>query len=208
MAPPQRASVGLPVVGGPTLSSERADAARNRRLLLAAAKSLIDDNGAAAVTMDAVARAAGVGKGTVFRRFGNRTGLMRALLDHSEADLQQAFLSGPQPLGPGGHPLDRLIAYGRARLKMTVDHLDILLEATTDDPDRLAHPVLAMSTQHVKILLRQLGFAGSLDVLAYAVQAPIDAITVRHLTTIVGLTPAQIADDWEQMVRDLAAGVR
>ena len=62
-------------------SVERADAARNRRLLLAAAKNLIDNHGAAAVTMDAVAREAGVGKGTVFRRFGSRTGLMFALLD-------------------------------------------------------------------------------------------------------------------------------
>ncbi|MCF8571434.1 TetR/AcrR family transcriptional regulator [Gordonia sp. HY002] len=198
--------VGLPVVGGPPPSPERADAARNRRLLLAAAKSLIDHHGASAVTMDAVARAAGVGKGTVFRRFGNRTGLMHALLDHSESDLQQAMLSGPEPLGPGGHPLDRLVAYGRARLKMTVDHLDLLLEANSDDPDRLAHPVWAMSTQHVKILLRQIGFSSGVDVIAHAVQAPIDAITVRHLMSVGGLTHEQIADDWEQMVRILAAG--
>lgn len=198
--------VGLPVVGGPPPSPERADAARNRRLLLAAAKSLIDHHGAAAVTMDAVARAAGVGKGTVFRRFGSRTGLMHALLDHSESDLQQAMLSGPEPLGPGGDPLDRLIAYGRARLKMTIDHLDLLLEASSDDPNRLAHPVRAMSTQHVKILLRQIGFSSGLDVMAHAVQAPIDALTVRHLMDVIGLTHEQIADDWEQMVRDLAAG--
>ncbi|MCF8590054.1 TetR/AcrR family transcriptional regulator [Gordonia liuliyuniae] len=206
MAISQHTSVGLPVIGGPTLSCERADAARNRRLLLAAAQTLIDDNGAAAVTMDAVARAAGVGKGTVFRRFGNRTGLMRALLDHSESDLQQAMLSGPEPLGPGAHPLERLVAYGRARLKMTIDHLDILLEANADDPDRLSHPVWTMSTQHVKILLRELGFAGGLDVLAHAVQAPLDAITVRHLLKVVELTHTQIADDWERMVRDLTAG--
>ncbi|WOC13421.1 TetR/AcrR family transcriptional regulator [Gordonia sp. MP11Mi] len=206
MAISQPTPVDLPVIGGPRLSCERVDAARNRRLLLAAAQTLIDDNGAAAVTMDAVARAAGVGKGTVFRRFGNRTGLMRALLDHSESDLQQAMLSGPEPLGPGAHPLDRLVAYGRARLKMTIDHLDVLLEANSDDPDRLSHPVWTMSTQHVKILLRQLGFSGGLDVLAHAVQVPLDAITVRHLLAVVELTHAQIADDWEHMVRDLAAG--
>ena len=156
--------------------------------------------------MDAVARAAGVGKGTVFRRFGNRTGLMRALLDHSESDLQRAMLSGPAPLGPGGHPLDRLVAYGRARLKMTVDHLDILLEATGDDPDRLSHPVWAMSTQHVKILLRDLGAVGRLDVLAHAVQSPLEALTVRHLLGL-GLQPTEIADDWEGFVRELAAGL-
>ena len=207
MSSPQHVPIGLPVIGGPALSQERADAARNRRLLLAAAQSLIDDHGAAAVTMDAVAKTAGVGKGTVFRRFGNRTGLMRALLDHSESDLQQAFLSGPEPLGPGGPPLDRLIAYGRARLKMTVDHLDILLEATAADPDRLTHPVWTMSTQHVKFLLREIGFEGGLDVAAHALQAPLDdAITVRHLLEVAGMTREEIADDWERMVRAMVSG--
>ncbi|WP_051198418.1 TetR/AcrR family transcriptional regulator [Gordonia shandongensis] len=198
-----RGPLELHVANTPAASPERADAARNRRLLLAAAKSLIDSHGAAAVTMEAVARAAGVGKGTVFRRFGNRTGLMLALLDHSEADLQQAFLSGPEPLGPGAPPLERLIAYGRARLKMTVDHLDILLEAGADHPDYLAHPVMAMSTQHVRLLLTDLGFTGRLDVVAHALQAPLNALAVRHLIDMLGMTPAQIADDWETLVRRL-----
>lgn len=201
-------SLAIHMVDEPGAATERADAARNRQLLLTAAKSLIDDHGAAAVTMDAVARAAGVGKGTVFRRFGNRTGLMMALLDHSEHTLQHGFLSGPAPLGPGAPPLDRLIAYGRARLKMTVDHLDILLEAGADDPDRLSHPVWATSTRHVEHLLAALGYPGSLATVAVAVQAPLEAIAVRHQLDVVGLTPPAIADDWEQLVRTLAAGLR
>ena len=196
----------LHVTNVPAPTPERADAARNRRLLLAAAQTLIDNHGAAAVTMEAVARAAGVGKGTVFRRFGNRTGLMLALLDHSEADLQQGFLSGPEPLGPGAPPLERLIAYGRARLKMTVDHLDILLEAGAERPDHLSHPVWAMSTQHVRMLLAELGFRGHVEVVAQAVQAPIMAQTVRHLIDVIGLTRQEIADDWEAMVRRLVSG--
>ncbi|MFT4088821.1 MAG: TetR/AcrR family transcriptional regulator [Gordonia sp. (in: high G+C Gram-positive bacteria)] len=201
MTPAARQTLELRVVNAAGASPERADAARNRQLLLAAAKTLIDNHGASAVTMDAVAREAGVGKGTVFRRFGSRTGLMMALLDHSESALQQAFLSGPEPLGPGAPPLDRLIAYGRARLKMTIDHLDILLEASSDDPDRHSHPVWAMSTQHVKLLLSEIGYPGRLDVVAGAVQAPLEAVLVRHLLDVVGLSADAIADDWEQMVR-------
>lgn len=197
----------LRVANAPAPTPERADAARNRRLLLAAAQSLIDSQGAAAVTMEAVARAAGVGKGTVFRRFGNRTGLMLALLDHSESDLQQGFLSGPEPLGPGAPPVDRLIAYGRARLKMTVDHLDILLEAGADQPDHLSHPVWAMSTHHVRMLLGQIGFRGRLELMAQAVQAPLMALTVRHLIDEVGMTRTEIADDWERMIRHMVAGL-
>lgn len=198
--------LALEIVPDAAAGPERADAARNRQLLLASAKRLIDDHGAAAVTMDAVARAAGVGKGTVFRRFGNRTGLMMALLDHSERALQRDFLSGPQPLGPGAPPLDRLIAYGRARLKMTVDHLDILLEAGADDPDRLSHPVWAMSTMHVQHLLSEMRYPGRLDTAAVAVQAPLEAIAVRHQLDVVGMTPDELADDWERLVRIVAAG--
>ena len=202
-----RPPLELSLVNAPSASPERADAARNRQLLLSAAESLIDNHGAAAVTMDAVAREAGVGKGTVFRRFGSRTGLMMALLDHSESTLQRAFLSGPEPLGPGAPPMDRLIAYGRARLKMTIDHLDIVLEASSDNPERHSHPVWAMSTQHVKLLLGDLGFTGRLDVLANAIQAPLDAVLVRHLLEVIGMTAEQIADDWERFVRTLVAGL-
>ncbi|MGC4960230.1 TetR/AcrR family transcriptional regulator [Gordonia sp. DT218] len=186
---------------------ERADAARNRRLLLDAAMNLIDNHGASAVTMDAVAREAGVGKGTVFRRFGSRTGLMVALLDHSESEIQRAYLFGPQPLGPGAPPLDRLLAYGRARLKMTLDHLDILIEAGGSGAEFLSHPVWAASNRHVQILLQQLGFGDRVDVVAVAVHAPLNAGAVKHLRDIVGLDLETITTEWEQLVTTLAAGL-
>ena len=80
---------------------ERSDAARNREALLAAAALLVEDHGVDAVTMDSVAAAAGVGKGTVFRRFDSREGLMAALLNRSETEWQGLVISGPPPLGPG-----------------------------------------------------------------------------------------------------------
>src|SRR3954452_13060276 len=108
----------LPLLGAPP--PERRDAARNRVLLLDAAKRLIEGCGASAVTMDAVAAEAGVGKGTVFRRFATREGLMGALLDHSETEWQAQVMSGPPPLGPGGDPWERLLAFGRSRLETTL----------------------------------------------------------------------------------------
>ncbi|WP_252934181.1 TetR/AcrR family transcriptional regulator, partial [Streptomyces sp. EL5] len=68
----------------------RADAARNRARLLEAAALLVAERGADGITMEEVAAAARVGKGTVFRRFGDRTGLLTALLDHSEKKFQAA----------------------------------------------------------------------------------------------------------------------
>ncbi len=62
----------LPLAG--QAPGERADAARNRESLLRAAAELIDHCSVEKVTMDAVAQRAGVGKGTVFRRFESREG--------------------------------------------------------------------------------------------------------------------------------------
>ena len=85
----------------PTPPRERADAARNRRRILDAAAALFAELGVDGVSLDAVAAAAGVGKGTVFRRFGDKSGLAAALLDERERELQAALLSGPPPLGSG-----------------------------------------------------------------------------------------------------------
>ncbi|MDQ1022990.1 AcrR family transcriptional regulator [Streptomyces umbrinus] len=103
---------------------ERADAARNRARLLEVAARLVAERGAEHVTMHEVAEAAGVGKGTLFRRFGDRDGLLLALLAEAEAEFQEAYTSGPPPLGPGAPARDRLEAFGCA-----------LIERNTADAD-------------------------------------------------------------------------
>ena len=73
---------------------ERAAAVRNREAILCAAQRLVSERGVEGVTMDEVACAAGVGKGTLFRRFGDRNGLLRALLDERERAFQESFIRG------------------------------------------------------------------------------------------------------------------
>lgn len=58
----------------------RRDASRNRQRLLAAARELFAEHGLH-VAMDEIAKAAGVGVGTVYRRFGNRDELIAALFE-------------------------------------------------------------------------------------------------------------------------------
>ena len=108
----------LPVLGQPP--PERADAARNRRALLAAAHTIMVESGIDALTMDRVAAAAGVGVGTVYRRFGDLGGLAFALLDDEEREFQRSYLSGPPPLGPGAPPAERI----RAFLHAMVDRME------------------------------------------------------------------------------------
>lgn len=64
----------------------RADKARNREAVLAAVGRLLDEaDDPDEVSMDAVAAAAGVGKGTIFRGFGDRRTLIRTLYDERVA---------------------------------------------------------------------------------------------------------------------------
>jgi AcrR family transcriptional regulator len=165
-------------------AKERADAARNRAAVLVAAASLFAEHGVTAVSMDQVAAAAGVGKGTLFRRFGDKSGLAAALLDDRERTLQEAILHGPPPLGPGAAPADRLAAFTGAYLDYLLEHLDLvrmsetaapgaryrigayrfwhrhaaILLADTPDPDQAAHALLAtLAAEHVAGILPELG---------------------------------------------------
>ena len=106
---------------------ERSDAAENRQRILTAARAMLDAEGPGAVTMDAVAARAGVGKGTVFRRFGDRAGLMAELISDYMRDFQDGFLSGPPPLGPGAPAGERLLAFTGALVALQREHLPIAL---------------------------------------------------------------------------------
>src|ERR1700751_1261292 len=86
---------------------------------------MLAEGGADKLTMDGLAEQAGLGKGTVFRRFGSRAGIFQALLDDDERAFQDRVLSGPPPLGPGAPPVDRLIAYGQARIGFLIEHREI-----------------------------------------------------------------------------------
>jgi len=77
----------------------RADAERNRQRLLAAAKELFATRGLD-VTLDEVARHAGVGTGTAYRRFPNKDALIDALMVDrigELAEIARECLKDPDP---------------------------------------------------------------------------------------------------------------
>jgi len=190
----------------PSAPPERGDAARNRLLLLDAARRLIAERGADAVTMDDIAAAAGVGKGTVFRRFGSRAGLMMVLLDEDERASQQAFLFGPPPLGPDAPPLDRLLAFGRDRLRFAHAHHELLSAANRDSQTRHGSPINApymVLRIHVRMLLASAGTTGNLDAQTDALLALLDADYVEHQLDDAGQTLQTLGDAWESLARKL-----
>jgi AcrR family transcriptional regulator len=124
----------LPVIG--QIPAERADAARNRKKIMEAAAGILATRGASCLTLDEVARQAGVGIGTVYRRFGDRARLVSALIEDRELQFQEAFLTGPPPLGPGAPPADRIRAFLHALLDRMEDQWELLLLEETSAPSR------------------------------------------------------------------------
>ena len=108
---------------------ERVDAQRNRERILCAAARLIEDGPGCAPSVDRIAAEAGVGKGTVFRRFGDRAGLFRALLSERGAAFQEELIRGEPPLGPGAPAVERLLAFGPAYLAFVEENADLMLGA-------------------------------------------------------------------------------
>lgn len=182
---------------------ERADAARNRAAVLAAAAELFERHGVEQVSMDAVAAKAGVGKGTLFRRFGDKAGLAVALLDERESELQEAILSGPAPLGPVGQASDttpgrRLRAFVSAYLDYVLGHLDLVRMSESASPGaRYRIGAYRFWHRHVALLLASARPGEDADALAHvllamlsaehlhAVTAEQGAERVRHATTAV-----------------------
>jgi polyketide synthase 12 len=185
---------------------ERADAARNRRLLLATARDMLAEQEADTLTMDRLAERAGVGKGTVFRRFGTRAGIFQALLDSDERDFQEQVLSGPPPLGPGSPPLDRLIAYGRARIDFLIGHREMARAALDGREPVPAGSHTPLSRAHIRFLLGEISLAADLDVMATQLTAALDGPLLLYLSssTLAQAAPQvseRLGRGWEQLVR-------
>lgn len=95
--------------------------------MLAAADALFADaDTPQTVSMDAIAAAAGVGKGTLFRAFGDRDGLLDALAAAKFLPLRTAVESGPPPLGPDAPAPDRIVAFLDAALTFKLDNHNLM----------------------------------------------------------------------------------
>lgn len=130
--------------------------------------------------MDDVAAAARVGKGTLYRRFGDKSGLAAALLDEREQQIQAALLSGPPPMGSGAPPIDRLVAFVPGYLEYVAEHLDLVAMSQTASPGaRLRTGVHRLWHRHCGYLLGEAGAADP-ELRADVLLAALTAEQVRH----------------------------
>ncbi|WP_406529781.1 TetR/AcrR family transcriptional regulator [Streptomyces sp. I8-5] len=151
---------------------ERADAARNRAKVLAAANRLFAAGDPRSVTMDAVAREAGVGRGTLYRRYPDIPSIATALLDEHERSLQEKLLGGEPPLGPGAPPARRLAAFYAAMTDLLEQHIHLTLGAESGSA-RFATGAYGFWRAHVRMLVKEAGAPGP-DALSDILLAPLE----------------------------------
>ncbi|MGB1288461.1 MAG: TetR/AcrR family transcriptional regulator [Aggregatilineales bacterium] len=155
----------------------RADAARNHRILLRTAQRLFREQPVTDVTMSAIAKAAGVGKGTLYRHFEDKADLCHALLDETMREFQNETL---EKLG-----CTDAEASLRWFLQMVVDFVisnsDLLHEASLQSGSQMwEHPAHSWWHQTILALLQRLEVQGDAAYMADNLYMMLDVQTIRY----------------------------
>ncbi|TQM83447.1 TetR family transcriptional regulator [Saccharothrix saharensis] len=184
----------------------RKDAERNRAAILATAARLIADHGPDGFSMEDVAAAAGVGKGTVFRRFGDRDGLVRAVVDETS---QTWRAESAALLEASDVPAqERVITF----VATLFDHVLAALPLVTA-LERVSSRSIAcdsgsdLTHQRLVALIAQVRPGADAEYLAHALLAQLRADVLRHLVHECGLGVPRVRAGVLSLARDvLTAG--
>jgi AcrR family transcriptional regulator len=176
----------------PNRPHERADAARNRARVLEAADRLFASGDPRSVTMEDIARGAGVGRATLYRRYPDVGSVAVALLDEHERRLQEKLIYGPPPLGPGATPAARLTAFYAEMVELLDHHLHLHLGAEVDR-SRLDTGAYRFWRMHVRTLVKASG-AGDPETLADILMAPLAPDVYHFQRDEIGLSKKDITD--------------
>jgi AcrR family transcriptional regulator len=181
---------------------ERADAAANRALILETAERLFNERGVENVCMTEIAEAAGVGKGTLYRRYANKAELCLALMDTQLSEFQDAMLAGFRELTEknAGY-LEQIAYFLDALVDFTEIHTPLLVEVErgglfgSDAPPAMPHYWQFMT---IHGLLRQAARKGEiandhdLDYIGEALLAPLQMDVFRFQRNFRGFSTGRI----------------
>ena len=173
--------------------AQRQTAARNEAAILDAARELVAGGGGDRIDVRQIAAAAGVGVGTIYRRFGDKAGVLAALVGEDERALQDALIHGDPPLGPGAPAPERLEAFLRALCRLTADHADVLAAGQATAPEgRYAFGSYEAWRLHAAVLIAQIDPRLDAEWLADLVIAPLSPALYRRQRDQRGMTPGRI----------------
>ncbi|MBX3054539.1 MAG: TetR/AcrR family transcriptional regulator [Caldilineaceae bacterium] len=195
-------------------SHERRDASANRARLLATACALFAERGVANVTMADIATTAGVGKGTLYRRFANKGELCLLLLDENLRGHEQEMLALLQGLaGEKATFLARLEHFFLHVAAFTDSHIALLFEVQqagiSPAAGEIDPPYFSFQHMTVSGLLRGAQAAGEIDpavdreMLTDLLLAPLTPPYFRYLRERRGYSVERIGAFLGQLIKTL-----
>jgi AcrR family transcriptional regulator len=183
---------------------QRKAASRNREAILRAAAGLFEERGVDHVDVRQIAADAGVGMGTIYRRFGDKASVIAALLDDRECAIQDDLLRGPPPLGPGPPATERLEAFLRALAEHTERNLDLLFASEASAAvGRYRLGSYGAWHLHAAILIADADPSADAGWLADLVLAPLAPALYRHHRRDRGLSAERIIENTVAAARRL-----
>ncbi|MFE0469995.1 TetR family transcriptional regulator [Streptomyces sp. NPDC058947] len=181
----------------------RVDAARNHARLLNAAARIARERGLSNLTMEAVATTAGVGKGTVFRRFGDRAGLLQALLQRSEDTFQAAHLSGLEHADSRDKAIERLHAFGVAAIRRNAKEMELQMAAEPSPEQRYRRTPRRTYQERVSILLRLAAPEADAELVSHALLGYLEPALLWHLSDQCNVPLQRLENGWHELVSRL-----
>lgn len=178
----------------------RADAVKNHALILEAAKRLFADQGVGAVSMTAIAEAAGVGKGTLYRHFESKGELCLALLDQDQRTLQETTF---RRLTEPGDPAGKLRWFLRAVVDFVARNEEMFWALQADSRAFLDHPAHAWWRQTIAGLLRQIRPSSDAEMATDTLYAMLDIHVLHFLRHARGYTLERLHATLDNLVARL-----
>ena len=156
--------------------------AENRAKLIAAARNAFAEKGFAAASMDELTAAAGLTRGALYHNFGDKRGLLAAVVHQIDADMA----ARAQAVGArAANPWEGLLAEGAAYIEMALDP-EVQRIVLLDGPAVLGDPSRWPSQNSCLEVTRQ-----TVDrLIAEGVMKPVDAEAAARLLNGAALNAA------------------
>ena len=192
----------------------RADAQENRARILTAAEELFQAQGVNNVNMVDIARKAGVGQGTLYRRFANKGELCLALLDTQMREFQDRTLAQFTAMRMDHKPYwEQLVWFIDAWVHFQAHHSLLLCAVSQDHPveDHPHAPPFLWQRMTVHGLLRHAAAQGEIaaDVdipyIADALLALLQPDALRLQQGVGRYSAARVVNGMQRLVRGLLA---
>jgi hypothetical protein len=121
------------------------------------------------------------------------------VLDERERTLQEDFIRGEPPLGPGAPARERLIAFGEALLEMLDAHPELMAAAELGGERFISAPY-GVHRLHVTLLLQEADPDCDADLLADTLLATLGADVFFYLRAARGIPLERLKAGWAELV--------